>query len=67
MTPREDKFRELLMILNLIYILSWSGNSPRFMDVESSLPHSPEPIICTYSEPDQSSPEFPIQFLDYPF
>ena len=31
-------------------------NSPHFMQPESSLPHSQEPIICLYHEPDRSSP-----------
>ena len=30
------------------------------MEPECSLPHSQEPAICPYSEPDQSTPWLPI-------
>ena len=37
-------------------------NPPRFMDSNSSLPHSQEPATYPYVEADQSSP-CPIQLL----
>ena len=37
-------------------VLSWSRNSPHFMEPESSLPLSQQPATCLYPEPDRSSP-----------
>ena len=34
------------------------------MEPECSLPHSQQPATCTYYEPDQSSPCFPIPLLE---
>jgi len=37
-------------------VLSWSRNSPHFMETEGSLLHSQDPATCPYPEPDRSSP-----------
>jgi len=37
-------------------VLSYSRNSPHFMEPEGSLPHSHVPATCPYPEPDRSSP-----------
>ena len=42
--------------LNSWPFISWSRNSPHFMEPEGSLPHSQEPATCPYPKPDQSSP-----------
>jgi hypothetical protein len=36
-------------------LLSYSRNSPNFMETEGSLPHSQEPATCPYPKPDRSS------------
>ena len=37
------------------------------MEAESSLPYSQKPATCPCSDPDQSSPCFPIKFLKIHF
>jgi hypothetical protein len=40
-------------------VLSYSRNSPHFMEPESSLSHSQQPANCPYPEPDRSNPCLP--------
>jgi hypothetical protein len=42
-------------------------HSPHFMEPESWLPHSQQPVTCVYTEPDQSSPFLPIPLLKIHF
>ena len=37
-------------------LLSYSRNSPNFMETEGSLPHSQQPATCIYPKADRSSP-----------
>ena len=36
------------------------------MESGGSLPHSQEPATCSYPEPEQSSPYFPVPVLEDP-
>ena len=47
-------------------LLSYSKNLPYLIEPEGSLPHSQQPITCSYPEPDRSSP-CPIPFLSHSF
>jgi hypothetical protein len=49
------------------HILSYSRNSPYFMETENSSPHLQEPTTCYYPKPDRSSTCPPIQPLEDPF
>jgi len=48
-------------------VLSWSRNSPHFVEPEGSLPRLHEPAICPYPKPDQFSPCPPIPLPEDPF
>ena len=50
-----------LFLLEKLTVLSYSRNSPRFMQPESSLPHVQVAIICPYLEPGQSTPCSPFK------
>jgi len=48
-------------------VVTQSRSFPSFMEPEGSLKCSQETAIGTYPEPDESSPQFLILFLQDPF
>jgi len=48
-------------------VLSWSRNSPHFMEPEGSLPHSQVSTTCPYPKPDQSTRYSTSRFLKIHF
>ena len=44
-------------------VISWSRNTPHFMEAEGSLPLSKVPAICPNPDPDESSPIRPSHFM----
>jgi hypothetical protein len=53
--------------LRSLNVLSYSRNSPHFMEPEGSSPYTQEPATCPYPEPDQSSVLLRNQPLEDPF
>jgi hypothetical protein len=49
-------FHGAKFFLSSLYLLTYSRNSPPFMDPQSSLPSSQEPATGPYSVPDESNP-----------
>jgi hypothetical protein len=54
--------KEDLSFLECDTLLSQSRNFPHFMEPEDSLPHTLQPAICPYLEPDRSSPFYLSHF-----
>jgi hypothetical protein len=62
-TPGPNQLHAPQIYLRSQPFLGWSRNSPRLKKYEFSLPCYQNPIICTYPEPDKSSPCPCILFL----
>jgi hypothetical protein len=62
-----DLFHGAVFFLRTWRVLSYSGNSPHFMEPEGSSPHSQQPVTYPYPEQDRFSPRTRSHFCKIHF